>query len=537
MRIVHVGTWLLAASFVAGVVGGTTTARAGGDASDPRAHRRVRLTIHGGGSRSSVGGYRTSLETLASGKSGKKSGKKEPLGAGARSSPASASSPTSVQAFSGIPQIEGFEPGDPTGAIGASFFLTAVNTRYAVWNLDGSQAVAPSLLGTLTHQDDGMDIFDPKIVYDAYRATFVMVYLAQRDSPHRSVIVVTAIPDTTADLVDTWCTTTIQGDQVDPDLPTWADYPGLGFDRGRVVITTNEFTFPTSFARFVDAQVLAIKKDPLYDCNAPSVIGDVFAGQATRNEDGSKAFTIQPAQSVGSNPRAEYLLSFEGPGRGSFLTLWRLRASSKGLRLKRTTLGVGRVAGNVVGTQAGGSLTDLDTAWDTGDQRLTSAWYDADRNALYAAHNVAKDLVPDTVTGNYLESVVRWYEIRPAGRIGRSRITRRGIVGAPETDAGWPAVATDGTGNLFVTFSRGSEPLGEYISAWAAEIPPGSTSATLTELVPGTAIHNAIRGIERWGDYTGIDRDPADPSRIAMINQIAVPNDEWQQTVNVVTHA
>jgi hypothetical protein len=532
MRIVHLGTWILAISFVAGVLGGTATARTGRDHAQPRTHQQVRLTIHGGGSTSSLGGYRTSLETLASGKG-------KPWGArAAGSSSTSASTPTSAQAFSGISKIEAFEPADPTGAMGASFFVTAVNTRYAVWNLDGSQAVAPTLLDTVTHQDDGLEIFDPKIVYDEYRDTFVMVYLAQRDSPRRSVIVVTAIPDTTADQVDTWCTTTIQGDQVDPDLPTWADYPGLGFDGGRLVITTNEFTFPTSFARFVDAQVLAIKKDSLYDCNAPTVIGDVFAGQATRNEDGSKAFTIQPAQTVGSSPTAEYLLSFEGPGRGSFLTLWRLRLSSKGLRLKRTTLGVGRVAGNVVGTQAGGSLTDPDTAWDTGDQRLTNAWYDADRNALYAAHNVAKDLVPDTVTGGYLESVVRWYEIRPTGRIGRSRITREGIVGAAETDAGWPAVATDADGDLFITFSRGSEPLGEYISAWAAEIVPGSTDATLTELAPGTAVHDAIpNSIERWGDFNAIGRDPLDASRIAMVNQIAVPNDQWQQTVNVVTNA
>jgi hypothetical protein len=106
-------------------------------------------------------------------------------------------------------------------------------------------------------------------------------------------------------------------------------------------------------------------------------------------------------------------------------------------------------------------------------------------------------------------------------------------------------VATDASGNLFVTFSRASEPLGEFLSAWAAEIPPGSRTATLAELVPGTAKHDAISGIERWGDYTGIDRDPIDPNRVAMINQIAVPSSVcgttsggcWQQTVNVVTHA
>ena len=52
----------------------------------------------------------------------------------------------------------------------------------------------------------------------------------------------------------------------------------------------------------------------------------------------------------------------------------------------------------------------------------------------------------------------------------------------------------------------------------------------------GTAVHNAGSGLERWGDYTGINRDPLDPNLIAMVNQIATPESAWQQTVNVVTH-
>jgi hypothetical protein len=53
----------------------------------------------------------------------------------------------------------------------------------------------------------------------------------------------------------------------------------------------------------------------------------------------------------------------------------------------------------------------------------------------------------------------------------------------------------------------------------------------------GTAFHDALKGVERWGDFTGINRDPIDPTLIAMVNQIATPGSAWQQTVNVVTHA
>jgi hypothetical protein len=491
----------------------------------------VRMVVHASGPFTTTGRYRSSLQgpvvaarTVSS------------AADAATGTSRSSAAPTSVGGFPGIPQVDPFEPSDTIGALGVTYFLTAVNTSYALWNRDGTQAIAPTPLTTLTTQDDGLDVFDPKIVYDAYTDTFVMAYLAQRDSPRGSLIVLTSIPDATATDPSTWCIRAFQGDQVPADQVTWADYPALGFDQDRVTISTNEFTFPSTFGRFAYAQVISFPKTSLYDCSA-NLVGTVFAGTQTANPDGSKAFTIQPASTVGASSSSQFLLSFEGPGKGSFLTVWRLRAGSTGLQLKKAALDVGTVKGNVVGTQAGGSLTSIDTAWDTGDQRLINAWYDGDRHQLYAAHNVAKDLVPDTITGSYVESVVRWYEVDPAGKLRKSSLARKGIVGEAETDAGWPAVATDGAGNLWITFSRASEPKDEFLSAWAAEVPPGSTTASMLLVVPGTAVHNSLKGLERWGDFNGINRDPTDPTRIAMINQIAVPNSEWQQTVNVLTDA
>jgi hypothetical protein len=491
----------------------------------------VRMVVHAGGPFTTTGRYRSSLQGPLGARRSAAS-----ANAPATRTSGSAAAPMSLGGFLGIPQVDPFEPSDTIGALGVTYFLTAVNTSYALWNRDGSQAIAPTPLTTLTSQDDGLDAFDPKIVYDGYTDTFVLAYLAQRDVPRGSLIVITSIPDATATDPSTWCTRTIQGDQVSSDQMTWADYPALGFDQDRVTISTNEFTFPSSFGRFAYAQVISFPKTSLYDC-ATTLVGTVFAGTKTQNPDGSKAFTIQPAQTVGASSSRQFMLSFDGPGKRSSLTVWRIGTTANGLQLKKAALDVGTVRGHVVGTQAGGSLTSLDTAWDVGDQRLINSWYDGDRHQLFAAHNVAKDLRPDTITGGYLESVARWYEVDPVGKLRNSTLARKGIVGQPETDAGWPAVATDGAGNLFITFSRASEPRGEFLSAWAAEIPPGSTTASLLLLVPGTAVHNAVKGLERWGDFNGIDRDPTDPSRIAMINQIAVPNNQWQQTVNVVTDA
>jgi hypothetical protein len=528
---------LVASMGILALIGAMMAAPAGarGDArAMPAARTDVRIDVHGHGLSGTTSRYRSSLQAPRT--SGRPATATAPSSGTLAPTP---SAPVSLLAFAGIPDLGGFEPSDSTGALGATFFVTAVNTDYAVWNLDGTPALAPADLDTIETTTDDLDLFDPKVVYDPYNSTFVLAYLARRDAPRASFIVLVSIPDATANQTSTWCPTIIPGDQITTDAAQWADYPALGFDGDRVVVSTNQFSFPSSNAKFSYAQLLTFPKSSLYDCSQ-QLTGTAFAGTETQNQDGSRAFTIQPAQTVGAIATRQFMLSFEGPGRSSFLTVWRLAETATGLKLKKGTVLTGRTRRPPLGTQGGGSLTDGDTWWETGaNLRLVNAFYDSDLNGLYAAHVVARNLGPDTVTGDYIESVVRWYEVLPAGRLADSALNRKGVIGQAETDAGWPVVATDGSGNLFVTYSRGSEPLGEFISAWAAEIVPGSTTAVSTLLVPGVELHDSISGFERWGDYLGINRDPADPSRIAMVNQIATTGStgsEWQQTVNVVAH-
>jgi hypothetical protein len=170
-----------------------------------------------------------------------------------------------------------------------------------------------------------------------------------------------------------------------------------------------------------------------------------------------------------------------------------------------------------------------------------NAWYDADLGTLYTAHAVAKDLDPDPISGGYLESVVRWYEIEPAAKLKDSSVLRKGTVGTPETDAGWPVVGTDAAGDLFIAYERASAVTGEYLSSWAAEIAPGRSKADLLLLAAGQARVEANEGPEHWGDYAGISRDPL-TGAMAVVNQYALsdgsgPTRDWQQTVDVVGDA
>jgi hypothetical protein len=432
------------------------------------------------------------------------------------------------------------DPADPTGALGAANVVTAVNTEVGVYDRAGVQLLSPVSLGGLTQGARGQK-FDPKIVYDRYAERFVLAFLVRYPAKQRSWVFVVTIPDdATASNVSNWCLARLRGDGVARNGRQWADYPGLGYDGDSVTISTNAFTFGGGFAY---AQLYHIPNAELFTstCDASDPVSySVFAGAATRNPSGSKAFTIQPAQTEGTT-NTQFMLSYDPSGA---LVVWRLRETAAGPRLARSAIKVKRVQIAPYGTQKGGSYRNLDSFWDPGDLRLVNAFYDADIRRVYAAHTIFHDLTPDPVVP-YAEATIKWYEVRPGRKLGSSTLTRSGLVGTPDTDAGWPVVATDGSHDLFVTYSRASRPLGEYLSAWAAEIVPGSTNALAPLLLKaGTSRLEAVpNDAERWGDFNAINRDPTAPSVVAMVNQYAKDDgkkpagitDLWQQTVDLVS--
>jgi hypothetical protein len=446
--------------------------------------------------------------------------------------------PSSLFGFDAqAPDVEDAKPSDTIGALGDTFFVTAVNSSVAVYDRPGIEVVSPMLLESLHPDSVGRFAFDPKVIYDQYADTFVLVYLVQEDFPRRSRIIAVAIPDATATDPNTWCATSFPGDALPGSPAVWADYPGLGFNENRVTITTNQFTFPSSQGQFLFAQVMSIPKGPLYDCTQPRPVPDVFAGTQTRDAHGIQAFTLQPAQTVGTRASTQLLLSVQLAGRNSYLALWRIKETATNVILKKGTVSIGKTTVPPLGTQGGAAVNNRDLWWDAGDMRLINAYFDADRNELFAAHAVAKNFKPDPVTGGYLESAARWYEVIPATRLNNSTLARKGTIGAPEVDVGWPSVATDASGNLFVTYSRAGAPAGELLSAWVAEVGPSGTAATQLLLAPGLDTYDASPGPERWGDFTGINRDPVVPSNLATFNQYALDRLTWQQVVNVVAHS
>ena len=452
------------------------------------------------------------------------------------SAPDRAAVPATGFAFDAIARQGPNWPADPTGALGVHWILTAVNASYALYDLAGHPVLGPNPIGSLLPGPSGAEVSDPKVIFDPYDRRFILAYLVTDDAHERSWFSIVAIPDATATDPSTWCPTKVVADRTKGDGRQRAGSLGLGVGESHVALTADMSVF--GGRRFEGSTVLGFPKARLYDCSR-EVAFDTFTGRETTAPTGVRGFALEPAVSVGHG-RSLYLTSLD-PGRRSFVILWRLSGRLGSMTLRSVPLPVPRVRAPSFGTQAGAGADEREAWWETGDLEITSTFSDLDAGRVYAAHVVAKNLGPDP-TADYVESVVRWYELDPAGTLGASRVLRVGTIGASQTDAGWPSLATDDAGNLFVTYDRASAVFGEFLSAWIAEIVPGATDATTAPLRSGSARFEATAGPEPWGGSTAMSRDPVDGDAVLSVNQVAVGDGsgstrEWRQVVHIVSHA
>ncbi|MGH2527363.1 MAG: hypothetical protein ACRDG2_11515, partial [Actinomycetota bacterium] len=76
--------------------------------------------------------------------------------------------PAIVTGFDGISDIDGRTPADPTGALGNTWFFTAINVSWALFDRTGIPVLGPESLESIDPTlGDGI-LFDPKVIYDQY---------------------------------------------------------------------------------------------------------------------------------------------------------------------------------------------------------------------------------------------------------------------------------------------------------------------------------------------------------------------------------
>jgi hypothetical protein len=131
--------------------------------------------------------------------------------------------------------------------------------------------------------------------------------------------------------------------------------------------------------------------------------------------------------------------------------------------------------------------------------------------------------------------VIRWWEVNPAGKLKDSDVSRTGTIGVVGRDLAWPSITTDGDGKLWINYARAGT--AECLAAYASVVQPGEQAAASILIKPGFGRYEFSSGVERWGDYTAVSRDPVTPTRVATYG--AYPFDDgggaatrlWRQVI------
>ena len=106
--------------------------------------------------------------------------------------------------FDGVSDADLTSPADPTGALGVTYHLAAVNVRMAFYDRAGVELDTPRLL-----EEPGRvpaarrRLVRPKVIYDHYRQRFVLVYASASNT--QSFLSVVVIPEGLEDDTGQWC--------------------------------------------------------------------------------------------------------------------------------------------------------------------------------------------------------------------------------------------------------------------------------------------------------------------------------------------
>jgi hypothetical protein len=395
-------------------------------------------------------------------------------------------------------------PGDNTGAIGPTRYITLVNAEFAIYDRVNDLPLSTGTLKDLAGAPPSDFVFDPQIMWDPGTRRFYYAMddiVSGADNRIAWGFSKTANPTTSAD----FCKYRT-GFGYGSDFP---DYPKLGDTRQLLLIGVN--TFAGGFA-YIGSDVIFVTKPPAGP-NCPAE-GAFTTGvkKALRNEDGSLTSTPQPAQQT-DDDRVGWILGTEdvsGGGSSNYISVFAVRRSPGGAVQFSPAHSV-----TIPNYSLPPSAPQLGTTatLDTLDGRLlhaVSAIDPANGNevGVWTAHAVAG--------GAGSES--RWYEIDPLP-VNNPTLFQSGEASHATLYTWNPAISPDRACTLAACTFGQSMVMGFSTSAPSAfpaaqmvsKIGAGAQSAfVMVKQSPGFNRDFSCSPC-RWGDYSGATPDPTPP--------------------------
>ena len=391
-------------------------------------------------------------------------------------------------------------PPDPTGAMGPTSYIEAINLRYGIYGRDGA-LINEGDLGQLTRFPVS-ELSDPQIVWDPTSQRFY--YLAVDFYTSEFAFGYSKTADPRSD--DEFCHYQVGAFYNSFYLP---DYPKLAVTRDFVLVGSNVFLL-LSYYVGSDVNWFAKPTDPV----CPGQLGGGGTFSALKNADGSLMSTPEPAVMLDATSGGWIVGTNDvsTSGGADYLTVFKVTKSAQGQAQlsAATTVKVPRYQMPANAPQSG--TTQL---IDTMDTRLTHAVAGYDprlgATAIWTAH---------TAFGG-AGSEVRWFEINTATT---PVLSQTGTVTDPELYSFNGAISSDraaddvtttaaATGrNMVMGFNTSSAATFSAIKMVSRRGTAPQSGVVLIKQSPGPyvdfACGSSAPDVCRWGDYGGASPDP-----------------------------
>jgi hypothetical protein len=396
-------------------------------------------------------------------------------------------------------------PPDSTGTIGPVSYIQTVNRRVRIYNRNNHAPIATGTLNALAGNAASVNSFDPQIMWDptTHRFYYVMVSVfSQNDNRLAFGFSRTSHP-TSLSATD-WCKY-----HYTPENPNrFPDYPKLGDSRYFIIIGVNSFQ-----PNFVGSDLIAISKPPAGTTCPDDAAFKKGTQLGLRDTSNVRVFTPVPSNQVDDNSVGHVIARHGSLPANRFWFFSVNRDGATGEPVFGTARGLAVPNYTIPPAALQPSFAQV---LDTLDARHTQAVQAINPNrgavhSFYVQHTVRH--------ASQNRSVVRWYEINPAGA---PVLLRRGEIGAGNGNFFFNAAISPDRRKDGSTLLFGRSFVIEYNqSSRVNNINPRILAASSFSggALSVTVIRNGVSGYRdftcpnagqtcRWGDYSSAMPDP-----------------------------
>lgn len=374
------------------------------------------------------------------------------------------------------------EPPDTMGAAGPNDFVEFNNGSFSIYNKNSSLVSQESdtTFWTSALGSNPGGLTDPRVLYDPLTQRWYASMVTTDQVTNNKVLIARSNSADPTQGFKAVSFSTLSN--------RFADFPALGMDANAVYLTTNNFNTSDTFRSM---SIYSIPKADL-DAATPSI---ARLSSHTALSPSTYGFTMQAATDYGPKlpTDPEPIISTSNLAFSQYKFVKLSGTSNSGATLGAVTTRTVQTTSDPTNSPQPGTSTTI----DNGDDRFSSSAVQIG-NFLYAVQNI-------TVSGR---SAVRW-TIADATTFN---VLQQGTIGDATLSYFYPSIAVNASGDVVVGFSGSSSTTFAGTYAVVGTSLGGAPGGTLSFGTPQpTKAGTDFYPDTRWGDYSAVTPDPADP--------------------------